>query len=210
MVHWGRRGRSEEARIQRLTFLSQQLTLEKRREKINTNQTVRDAALHGWIRVTVGLSPWEHYSAINKKINKPFIYLFSLPSPSPLISPLLLQGALLPSVSSAEGVFGRSRSRKDKKSRVEGVWKRRKRAKIILTISSNHVTSQGWQKRCPSFMPLLLLQLQVSFPQASSDSLRPPHPCRYLSIPLQPWAQLSGAPSLGWRQPSGFTGSVWE
>lgn len=113
-VHWGRRGRSEEARIQRLTFLSQQLTLEKRREKINANQTVRDAALHGWIRVTVGLSPWEHYSAINKKINKPFIYLFSLPSPSPLISPLLLQGALLPSVSFAEGVFGRSRSRKDK------------------------------------------------------------------------------------------------
>lgn len=119
MVHRGRRGRSEEARIKRLTFLSQQLTLEKRREKINTNQTVRDAALHGWIRVTVGLSPWEHYSAINKKINKPFIYLFSLPSPSPLISLLLLQGALLPSVSSAEGVFAeggfaRGCSRKDK------------------------------------------------------------------------------------------------
>lgn len=41
---------------------------EKRRKKKkrNTNQTARDAALHGWIRVTVGLSPWEHCSAINK------------------------------------------------------------------------------------------------------------------------------------------------
>lgn len=49
------------------------------KKKRNTNQTVRDAALHGWIRVTVGLSPWEHYSAINKKINKLF-YLFIFPS----------------------------------------------------------------------------------------------------------------------------------
>lgn len=52
---------------------------EKRREKKMKQQPVRDAALHGWIRVTVGLSPWEHYSAINKKINKPF-YLFIFPS----------------------------------------------------------------------------------------------------------------------------------
>lgn len=49
--------------------------------------------MHGWIRLTVGLSPWEHYFAINKKINKP-AYLFIFPSLlSPLIS-LLLQGAL--------------------------------------------------------------------------------------------------------------------
>lgn len=75
VVHWGRRGRSEEARIKCLTFLSQLLTLEKRREKRNTDQTVRDGALHSWIRVTVGLSPWEHYSVITKMINKPF-YLF--------------------------------------------------------------------------------------------------------------------------------------
>lgn len=51
----------------------------EKRKKRNTNQTDRDAALHGWIRVTVGLSPWEHCSAINKKINKPF-YLFIFPS----------------------------------------------------------------------------------------------------------------------------------
>lgn len=155
--------------------------------------------MHGWIRVTVGLSPWEHYSAINKKINKPF-YLFifpSLPKPFDFSSPASGSPAPFRQLCIRECLQRehlREAAWERQKSRVKGVQGRRKWVKIILTISSNYITSQDWQKLCPLFIPLALMQLQVSFPQASSSSLRPPHPSRYLSVPLHPRGQLSGAP----------------